>query len=199
MTERIVLASGSEIRQALLRNAGVVFDTLPVALDEDAIRRSMVSENAKPRDIADVLAEQKALKASRKAPDALVIGCDQVLEFQGRILAKPATPQDARQQLAELGGQRHALLSAAVIYLGNEPVWRHISVVRIHMRKASDAYLDDYVERNWDAIRHSVGGYKLEEEGVRLITRIEGDYFAVLGLPLTELLGYLTLRGALPG
>ena len=95
-------------------------------------------------------------------------------------------------------GQRHSLLSAAVVYEDMKPVWRHIGQVRLVMRDASDDYIEDYVARNWDSIRHSVGGYKLEEEGVRLMSRIDGDYFTVLGLPLVELLSYLTLRGTLP-
>jgi septum formation protein len=128
----------------------------------------------------------------------LVIGCDQVLALNQTIFAKPENPHDALTQLKTLRGQKHQLLSAAVIYADGKPQWRHVGVVRLHMRDASDGYLADYVDRNWDSIRHSVGGYKLEEEGVRLFSRIEGDYFNVLGLPLLDLLSYLTLRGTLP-
>jgi len=96
-------------------------------------------------------------------------------------------------------GKVHQLLSAAVIYGEGKPQWRHVGTVRLHMRDASDTYLEDYVSRNWDSIRWSVGGYKLEEEGVRLFHRVEGDTFNVLGLPLLEMLSYLTLRGVLPG
>jgi len=199
MTDRLVLASTSQIRQTLLRNAAVPFDICPVRIDEITIRDSMLAEAATPRDIADALAEQKARRGSQKRPDALVLGCDQVLDFNGRILSKPASPQEARAHLEALNGQKHQLLSAAVLYRNAEPVWRHTGVVRLTMRQASPAYLDDYVARNWDSIRQSVGGYKLEEEGVRLFHRIEGDYFTVLGLPLLELLSYLTLKGTIPG
>ena len=199
MTHRIVLASGSEIRRQLLANAGVPFDTDPVRVDEDTVRRSMLAEGATPREIADALAEAKARRGRARNPGALVIGCDQVLDFDGQVMAKPDSPAQVRDQLAALNGKRHHLVSAAVIYLDGEPQWRQIGTVRMEMRSVSDAYLDDYVARNWDSIRHSVGGYKLEEEGARLFQRITGDYFHVLGLPLLEILGYLTTRRALPG
>jgi len=199
MPDRLVLASGSQIRQTLLRNAGIAFETAPVRVDEDAIRQAMTAEGAGPRDIADALAEHKARRGSQKDPDALVLGCDQVLSFRNRILAKPQSATDARAQLDALNGQTHQLLSAAVICQHGAPLWRHVGVVRLTMRAVAPEYLDDYVARNWDSIRHAVGGYKLEQEGVRLFQRIDGDYFNVLGLPLLELLGYLTVKGVIPG
>ena len=125
----------------------------------------------------------------------MIIGCDQVLEHAGTLLSKPKSADDALLQLQAMRGDRHTLLSAAVIYENGKPVWRHVGVVRLRMRDASDAYLQDYIGRNWDSIQHAVGAYKLEEEGVRLFSRIEGDYFNVLGMPLLEILNYLTLRG----
>lgn len=199
MSHKIILASGSEIRKTLLQNAGVEVTALPARIDEDMIKAAMVAEGAKPRDIADALAEGKARKVSVKHPEALVIGCDQVLNLGGKLLSKPESPEDARAQLTELRNTDHALLSAAVIYEGGEPKWRHVGVARLTMRDFSDAYLDDYVARNWDSIRHSVGGYKLEEEGVRLFSRIDGDYFTILGVPLLELLSYLSVRGIVNG
>ncbi len=198
MTDRIILASGSEIRAQLLRNAQVDFETVVARVDEDAVRDALIAEGATPRDMADTLAELKAQRVAMKHPDALVIGCDQILVLGQTPFAKPHSPADALDHLKQLRGQKHQLLSAAVIYGDGKPQWRHVGTVRLHMRDASDAYLIDYVDRNWDSIRHSVGAYKLEEEGVRLFTRIEGDYFNVLGLPLLELLSYLTLRGTLP-
>ncbi|GHD98256.1 septum formation protein Maf [Defluviimonas sp. 20V17] len=193
----IVLASGSEIRARLLRDAAVPVRVAPVRIDEQAIRDTMTAEAAKPRDIADTLAEMKARKGSDKFPDALVMGCDQVLDFDGKVLSKPHDLDAARAQLRALRGQRHALLSAAVLYESGRPVWRHVGVVRLVMRDFSDAYLEEYLARNWPGIGAAVGAYKLEEEGVRLFSRIEGDYFNVLGLPLIELLGYLGQRGAI--
>lgn len=198
MTVQILLASGSTIRAQLLRNAGVTFEVKAPRVDEDMLKQSLLAEEATPRDIADALAELKAQRVSAGAPGALVIGCDQVLDHRGRLLNKPSDRAEALDQLRALRGDRHTLLSAAVIYRDGEPQWRHVGQVRLRMREASDAYLEDYVERNWESIRHAVGAYKLEEEGVRLFSRIDGDYFNVLGMPLLELLNYLTLRGDLP-
>ena len=191
----IILASGSSVRSALLTQAAVPHTVQVARVDEQMIKASLVAEGAPPRDIADALAQMKAAKISEKNAGALVIGCDQVLEHGGVLLTKPETPADALAQLRLMRVDRHTLLSAAVIFENGKPLWRHVGVVRLRMRDASDAYLEDYVARNWDSIRHAVGAYKLEEEGVRLFSRIEGDYFNVLGMPLLEILNYLTLRG----
>lgn len=197
MSVPIILASGSTIRAQLLKNAGVPFTVQIARVDEDTMKRALLAEDAAPRDIADALAEMKARKVSDKSPGAMVLGCDQVLDFEGRLLSKPKTPEDALAQLKAMRGKRHMLLSAAVIYQDGEPIWRHVGQVRLRMRMSSDAYLRDYVDRNWDSIRHAVGAYKLEEEGARLFATIDGDYFNVLGMPMLELLNYLAVKGVI--
>ncbi len=197
MTVPIILASGSAIRAQLLENAAVPFTVETARIDEDTIKRSLLAEDATPRDIADTLAEMKARKVSDRNPGAMVLGCDQVLDFEGTVLSKPTSPGEAFAQLKLMRGKRHMLLSAVVIYQDGEPIWRHVGQVRLRMRASSDAYLRDYVDRNWDSIRHAVGAYKLEEEGVRLFAAIEGDYFNVLGMPLLELLNYLAVKGVI--
>lgn len=195
MAQALILASGSLIRAQLLTQAGLDFEVQPPRVDEDMLRDALLSEGTSPRDLADALAEMKALRISEKRPDALVIGCDQVLDLDGRVLSKPDTRDTARAQLMELRGKRHSLLSAVVVCEGGKPIWRHIGQVRLMVRDFSDAWLDGYLDRNWPDVGDAVGAYKLEKEGVRLFSRVDGDYFTVLGLPLLDILSYLSLRG----
>lgn len=191
----LILASGSEIRAQMLQNAGLTFETIPVRVDEGAIKDSHVAQGGTPRDLADVLAEMKSQKQSVRHPAALVLGADQVLECEGKIFSKPESPADARGQLLALSGQTHRLISAAVVCQNGLPIWRHVGVVRMTMHQLSARFIDDYVARNWESVRHAVGCYKIEEEGVRLFARIEGDFFHIQGLPLIELLTWLRIRG----
>jgi len=196
---RLILASASTIRATLLRNAGVEFEVQPTRIDEQAIRESLQAEGASAHDIADALAEHKALRAANRNPQGLVLGCDQILECAGEIYQKPRDPQEATAQLKRLRGQTHRLHTAAVLYAQGAAIWRHVSTPRLTMRKFSDDFLNDYVARYWDDIRYCVGGYQIEGPGIRLFHQIEGDIFAVQGLPLLELLNILTQRKDIAG
>jgi len=194
----LTLASGSTIRAALLRAAGIEFDVRPARVDEDMLRESLLAEGATPHDLADALAEQKALKVASRQP-GLVLGCDQILECDGRIFTKPASPAEAGAQLDALRGRTHRLHTAAVLYAGGEPVWRHVATPRLTMRDFSDSFRDAYIAAHWQDIRHCVGCYQIEGAGIRLFRHIEGDVFAIQGLPLLELLTALTQRKDIDG
>lgn len=195
MATPLILASSSTIRRKLLESAGLSVQTAAARIDENMIRDSLLAEGATPRDVADTLAEMKAMRTAERYPEAVIIGCDQVLEFQGEVWSKPESPQQAQDQLDLLRGKTHRLLSAIVVCHHGQPVWRHVGIARLTMRDFSDSYLAAYLARNWPSVGQSVGAYKLEEEGIRLFSAIEGDHFTILGLPLLPLLSYLTLRG----
>lgn len=195
-TPLLVLASGSVIRADLLRRAGLPIRVEIPRVDEEGLRDALLVEQATPREIADALAEMKAARIAAREP-RLVLGCDQVLALGKEIFAKPATEEEARAHLSRLSGRTHRLLSAAVLYENGAPVWRHVGEARLTMRELSPGFIADYTARNWNSIRHAVGCYKLEEEGVRLFTSVEGSYFTVLGLPLLELIDFLIRRGTL--
>lgn len=199
MSDPIILASASPIRATLLRRAGVDFTTATARVDEAAIRDAALAEGATPRDIADLLAETKALRVSSRHPGALVIGCDQVLALDRAILGKPEDLAAARAQLLALRDRDHVLVSAVVVCRDGAPLWRTADEARLTMRAFSETWLDGYLARNAEAATGSVGAYRLEEEGIRLFSRVEGDYFTILGLPLLPLLSWLTLRGTLSG
>jgi septum formation protein len=192
----LVLASASSIRAQMLRAAGLEISLLPVAIDEPAIRAALVAEGTSPRDVADALAQQKALKAARRSPsDALIVGADQILELDGAILSKPDSREDAQAQLLALSGRRHLLHSAAVAVELGTPVWRHVDTASLTMRPLSSSFVTPYLDRCWPAVASSVGAYQIERDGIRLFDTIEGNHFTILGFPLIPLLTWLGARG----
>ncbi len=195
MNAPVILASGSSARAGILRRAGVEIEVHPAIVDEAAIKQALLAEKATPRDIADQLAEFKARRVCGRFPDRLVLGADQVLVCEGRMFDKPADLDEARRHLMDLRGKTHELLSATVFYERGLPVWRHIGRARLTMRPFSDAFLDQYLETQGDVLLTSVGAYMIEDRGSQLFSRIEGDHFTVLGLPLLEILGFLRMRG----
>lgn len=193
----IILATASQSRRQLLGNAGVAFDAMATDVDEDAIKRQALAEGLDVPETALALAEAKAAIAQAAHPNSLVIGADQMLALGTDRFDKPASTSAARSQLQIFRGKRHTLHSAVVLSGPNSVIWRHVEPAHIQMRDFSDAFLDAYLaEIGVDALR-SVGGYFMEGVGVQLFEKVEGDFFTVLGLPLTPLLAALREAGAL--
>ena len=191
----LILASTSESRRRLLGDAGLSFEIVPPGVDEDEAKRSLAAERAPPQDVAEALAELKAVRVSGRHPAALVIGGDSTLACNGRLFDKPPTVAAARQQLLELRGQTHDLISSVVVAQGGARIWHHTERGRLTMRPFDEVFLDAYLARAGDSVTTSVGAYRLESVGAHLFSRVEGDYFTILGLPLLPLLSFLQSHG----
>jgi septum formation protein len=194
----LVLASQSAGRRALLSAAGVPHEAVSAGVDEESAKAALVAQGLGARDLADALAELKALKISGKRPGDFVLGCDQTLALDdGARFDKALSRAGLADHLRQLSGKTHSLYSAMVIAQGGQAVWRHIERVRMTMRPLSDAFITDYLDQEGDALLSGVGGYRIEGRGIQLFSRIEGSHFAIIGLPLLPLLDYLRTRGVL--
>lgn len=196
---QLILASKSKARLAMLTAAGVAVEAISPNVDEDALKDGLKSEGVTARNLADALAEAKAVRLSGRIGAGMVLGADQVLALEdGTMLDKPANPADAVAQLKLLSGKKHKLFSAAVIAEQGIPVWRHIDIATLSVRMLSDQFIEQYVETEWDNIRYCVGCYEIEGRGAQLFSAINGSQFTIMGLPLLHLLDYLRIRGILP-
>jgi len=194
---RLLLASGSATRAALLRAAGLRFDTAIPGVDEAAIKDAARAEGIPAAETALMLAEAKAGRLSRRDPDAVVIGADQMLVCEGEWFDKPADAAAAEAQLARLAGRRHELVTAVLCHRGGQRIWQHVAVPRLTLRPLRPEVIAGYVAAEGEAVTGSVGGYRIEGPGIRLFTAIEGEHTAILGLPMLPLLGFLRQHGVL--
>lgn len=198
MIEGLILASASPTRARLLTEAGLKVRVEPAEVDEGAIKQAFRAAGCSAAECAVALAEAKARGIASLYDQALVIGADQLLICDGRWFDKPSGLASARAQLQALRGRMHELITALCIVHNRARIWHTVNRPRLFMREFSDAFLDDYLAAEGTAISGSVGAYRLEGKGVQLFEHIEGDYFAILGLPLLELLGFLRKRGEIP-
>lgn len=196
---RLILASQSATRRALLEAAGLDVEALPAAVDEAAIKESAQAEGIAPADAALLLADAKAARVARRHPDAVVIGADQLL-VQGRDwFDKPEDLSAARRQLLRLRGHAHELVTAVVVWRDGQRAWHHVATPRLVMREFSESFLDAYLAREGAFVTQSVGAYRLEGMGVQLMREVRGEHAAILGLPLLPLLAYLRDSGVIAG
>ena len=193
---KLILASQSASRRAMLAAAGVPFEAVAAGVDEDAAKAAL--SGVGPRDLADALAELKALKVSAREPAALVLGSDSVVALDdGTLLDKPASRDEAAEHLRRMSGCVHELWSAAVLAEGGRAVWRHVERAKMSVRPLSYSFVERYLDAEWPAISGCVGCYRMEGPGVQLFHRVEGSHFTVLGLPLIPVLAQLRVLGVL--
>jgi septum formation protein len=194
---QLILASASPARAGMLAAAGVRFEQRPAAVDEAEVKEALRADGVAPGDAALALAELKARRIANQAPSRLVLGADQILTCEGRWFDKPRERAEARAQLATLAGRRHELWTAAIVIRDDARLWHEIAQARLWLRPCSDAFLTAYLDALGDLALGSVGAYQIEGLGAQLFARIEGDRFAILGLPLIGLLECLRVHGVL--
>lgn len=192
----VILASRSSARSALLRGAGVPFETADSGVDETVLKTAILGRGGSPAEVAAALAREKALAVSRARP-GLVIGADQTLDFEGRLHDKPASLAEAAQRLRAMRGRPHGLHAAVAAARDGAVIWETLSTAVLVMRSFSDTFLEAYLASEGEEVLTSVGAYRLEGPGVQLFSEIRGDYFTILGLPLTGLLDLLRREGVL--
>ena len=194
---QVVLASSSRARARLLADAGLSFEVDPPLLDESPTKKRMRARGADAAELAEALAEAKARERTKHHPGTYVIGADQVLELDGKWYDKPKTREEAADHLRTFRGRTHHLVSAVCVVRDNDRIWRHVETARLKMRMFSEDFLFSYLDQAGDEYLESVGAYRLEGMGSQLFSRIDGNHFTILGLPLLSLLRFLRREGVL--
>lgn len=192
---KLILASQSKARQEILQNAGYYFEVKPALIDERSIEKNMTEEGAEPKEIVKSLAMSKAMAISGRPDENLVIGSDQILVFNDRIISKAMTKDIAIERLKEFGGQTHSLISGVCVVQHGEPIFEDVQIATLKMRDFDDDFIHRYADKAGDILTSCVGCYALEKEGVQLFEKIEGDYFTILGMPMIALIGFLKEQG----
>lgn len=194
--DRLILASGSAIRAQIMEQAGLDFEVISKPVDETAIKEAMLAEGSLMRDIADALAEAKAMRVSL-IEQGYVIGADQIMVMEDQLYDKPKTIDEARERLKSMRGKTHKLMGAVVICYNGQAIWRHLAVTTLTMRDFTDEFLETYVALEGDNLTRSVGAYRFEGVGSHLFSDVKGDFFSILGLSLLPVLDFLRVRGVI--
>jgi len=189
--ETIILASTSPFRRQLLENAGLKVEPVAPEVDERAVEEALEGSDVNAEDVAQILAEAKAVEVSERYPGRWIIGGDQTLSLGDEVFHKPKDMEGARRHLLALSGNTHQLNSGVVLARNGETVWRHVSIARMTMRPLDPAFIGRHLARVGDIALKSVGAYQVEGEGIQLFEKIDGDYFTIVGLPLLPLLAKL--------
>jgi septum formation protein len=189
MNRDIILASKSETRIKLLRNAGISFEAVAHGVDEEEVKMSM-SKNT-PEEIVVKLAEMKALKPSMSNKSAFVIGSDQGLDLKGELINKARDRNEAKEQLMNMSGSIHTLITATTVAHDNNIIWKYVDRSKMHMRKLSEDLIKEYLNKVDDNILDLVGVYAIEEEGIKLFENIGSDLFSIQGISLIQLTQFL--------
>jgi len=191
MSKKFILASGSAARQEMLRSAGYKFEICPADIDEKSITQSLTEEGKNHQDIAMTLATEKAKSVSENYPDQFIIGSDQLLVFNNKIMFKSSSQKEASEKLSEMKGKSHTLISSAVVVKNQKTLWQATDEANLEIKNFSDEFLDWYMHAAGEEITKSVGGYAIEGLGIRLFRKVQGDYFTIMGMPLLPLSNYL--------
>lgn len=199
MTVPLILASSSPFRRMLMENAGLHFQAIAADIDERAIEAPLERDGAGPDAVALVLAKAKAKEVSDRFPGSLVIGSDQTMSLGSQVFHKPKTIADAESHLRVLSGQTHRLNSAIALARNGDIIWEHVSHANLTMRELSADFIHRHLTRVGEKALSSVGAYQLEGEGIQLFSKIDGDYFTIVGLPMLSLLQQLRELGAIDG
>ena len=182
---KIILASSSRSRRKILNDAGVKYRPIKPLVDEERLKRDFKGSTKK---LALMLAEKKALSVSKKYKNAIVIGADQVLSFKGKVFNKPKTLKEAERNFKLFRNKIHHLDSATVIAYNDKIVWRNEQSPKMKVRNFSDKFLKNYLKKIDTGVTYSAGGYSIEKEGVQMFSKVEGDFFTIIGLPIVPLL-----------
>jgi septum formation protein len=191
----LILASSSATRRKILRDSGIDHKAVAAGVDEDSLKEAARAQDFSTRDAATMLAEMKAVKISNRSPGAYVIGSDQILELDGRWFSKPENKNEAVSHLTEMSGKTHSLITAGVIYRDGERIWHHVEIPKISIRTLSPAEINDYLEQMEKKTDYTSGVYMMENLGAQIISRVDGCPYAVLGLPLLQMLDFLRGHG----